>query len=267
MAKAPIQYFRQEDFPELAKEAWAPKLFSKLNQMARQTTYGLDGKLSVTENLSGFWWKGNVGFYSKTSSEFACGALDTDGKVLVLIPPATSPGTNIPKYTRDSNGIVYLTGKISSALNVVVANLPLGYRPSETNHYSIASDSGAGKAAIAEIATNGDLIFTDPGPQIFSLDGLSFFAVKENTLHSPVNTSIKNTKAFPFTILNEMMPVGVAAILVAQAFDVTNGSTQAIPSALGPVAWAVRQNAVDIFSIGGMVPGRCYSVKLLVLGE
>jgi len=61
MSIPPIAYFRKEDFPELKGEAWAQRLFSKLDSLARQTQQGLSGNLSVTQNFSGFWWNGTVG--------------------------------------------------------------------------------------------------------------------------------------------------------------------------------------------------------------
>jgi hypothetical protein len=60
MANAPIQYFRKEDFPEVADTVWAQRLFSKLNELSRQTTNNLDRNLSVAQNLAGFWWEGVV---------------------------------------------------------------------------------------------------------------------------------------------------------------------------------------------------------------
>lgn len=65
MAFPPIQYFRKEDFPEIAGEAWAQRIFTKLNELARQAQYGIDNNLTVTENLSAFWWEGNIGAITK----------------------------------------------------------------------------------------------------------------------------------------------------------------------------------------------------------
>jgi hypothetical protein len=61
MALPPIQQFRPEDFPELEKEKWASKLFSKLNGLARQTQLVLDKGITVETNMAGFWWEGIVG--------------------------------------------------------------------------------------------------------------------------------------------------------------------------------------------------------------
>ena len=64
MAIAPIQYFRKEDFPEIANEAWAQRLFYKLNGLARQSQHNLDNNLTVAENLAGYWWEGIIGRYT-----------------------------------------------------------------------------------------------------------------------------------------------------------------------------------------------------------
>lgn len=64
MAQPPIQFFRKEDFPEIADEPWAQKLFVKLNAFTRQTQYGLSKDISVAQNMAGFWWEGLVGNYA-----------------------------------------------------------------------------------------------------------------------------------------------------------------------------------------------------------
>lgn len=65
MGVPPVQYFRKEDFPELAGEGWAQRFFTKLNELARQTQYNIDKNISVSQNLSGFWWEGTIGAFEK----------------------------------------------------------------------------------------------------------------------------------------------------------------------------------------------------------
>ena len=163
MAKPPNQFFRKEDFAEV-KEPWIDKLLPKLNELARQTTYGVDGKLSVKDNLSAFWWTGDVGNFT-----------DSPGMIFPFVPNPAIP-------------------------------------------------------AIA----------------------------KKNT---------PSIQAFPFSFANSITPAKVAAIMVAQASDVTNGSGASQPALLGGVAWIADGNKLTIQGINGMVAGRCYNVKLLVLGE
>ncbi len=67
MATPPIAFFRKEDFPEIENEAWAQRLFAKLNAFARQTQYGLDKDVSVSRNMAGFWWEGVVGNYKNAN--------------------------------------------------------------------------------------------------------------------------------------------------------------------------------------------------------
>jgi hypothetical protein len=162
MAKPPNQYFRKEDFAEV-KEPWIDKLLPKLNELARQTTYGVDGKLSVKDNLSAFWWEGDVGNF------------------------------------KDSAGVIF-PFTVNSAPQVIKKNTP-------------------------------------------------------------------SIQAFPFSFANQLTPAKVAAIMVAQASDVTDGSQASQPALLGGVAWVSEGNKLTIYAINGMLPGRCYNVKLLVLGE
>ena len=171
MAKPPNQFFRKEDFAEV-KEPWIDKLLPKLNELARQTTYGVDGKLSVKDNLSAFWWTGDVGNFQDYETP----------------PGATKPGIVFP----------------------------------------------------------------------FAVNPKIEVIVKKNT---------PSIQAFPFSFANSISPAKVAAIMVAQASDVTNGSGASQPALLGGVAWIADGNKLIIQGINGMVAGRCYNVKLLVLGE
>lgn len=163
MAKPPNQFFRKEDFAEV-KEPWIDKLLPKLNELARQTTYSVDGKLSVGDNLSAFWWTGDIGNFKRV-----------DG---IVSPYVLNP--DVPVIEKKST------------------------------------------------------------PSI---------------------------QAFPFSIVNQLTPAKVAAIMVAQASDVTSGTTASQPALLGGVGWVSEGNKLTIKAIGGMVLGRCYNVKLLVLGE
>jgi hypothetical protein len=162
MAKPPIQYFRREDFAEV-KEPWVDKLLPKLNELARQLTYGVDGKLSVKENLSAFWWQGDIG------------------------------------NTKDYPGII--------------------------------------------------------------------FPFVMNTVTLPANRITPSVSAFPFNIPNQLTPNKVNAVIVAQAKDVTVGSTAATPALLGAVAWDTVENSIRVQGINGMLAGRCYNVRLLLIGE
>lgn len=106
MALPPIQYFRKEDFPEIASEGWSQRLFSKLNELARQTQYGIDNNLTVTQNLSGFWWEGLIGAFVKASGivyPYAYGTIPTiTGKRAVSIQgfPFTIPNKLTPKNVK-----------------------------------------------------------------------------------------------------------------------------------------------------------------------
>lgn len=164
MARPPNQFFRREDFAEV-QEPWIDKLLPKLNELARQTTYGVDGKLSVKDNLSAFWWSGDIGYFQESD------------KVKVKYP------------------------------------------------------------------------FQQVDPAL------------------PAKRSTPSIKAFPITIPNQISPAKVTAVMVAQGSDVTDGASQAQPALLGGVGWVVDGNSIIIHAINGMLPGRCYSVKLLLLGE
>jgi hypothetical protein len=79
--------------------------------------------------------------------------------------------------------------------------------------------------------------------------------------------SAQATKAFPFSIPNKITPSKVALVMVAQASDVTEGGKTFQPALLGAVAWEDKGTEIRISAINGMVPDRCYNIRLLVLGE
>jgi hypothetical protein len=163
MAQPPIQYFRKEDFPEIASEGWAQRLFSKLNGMARQTQLGMDANLSVSQNLAAFWWDGIIGAYQK------------------------------------AEGIIY--------------------------PYSDA------------------------------------------TLPDIPNKGATAINAFPFYFANKIVPKVIKGVFVAQAFDVTDTTKQSLPAMCSGVAWDVEGDRVKIYGIDGMVIGRAYRTRLLLMSE
>jgi len=82
------------------------------------------------------------------------------------------------------------------------------------------------------------------------------------------NKGISCINAFPFNI---QIPSAsgvkdVGAIMVAQANDITEGSKKAEPALLAGVAWTQNGNTIVISAINGMLTGRAYSIRLLVLG-
>jgi hypothetical protein len=163
MALPPIQYFNREDFPEIEDKAWAQRLFTKLNSLARQTQYGMSNNISVAQNLAGFWWDGKV---------------SADVVVAGIIYPFTA--ATIPA----------ITNKTASAV-----------------------------------------------------------------------------KGFPFDVLNTILPKTIKGVFVAQAYDITDQSTTPLPATLGSVAWESLADRVRISGILGMVTGRVYQLRLLLLSE
>ena len=164
MALPPIQYFRKEDFPDLAKEKWTDSLFSKLNELSRQAQYGLDRNISISQNVAGFWWDGIVGAFDPYP------------------------------------GVIY----------------PF-----------------AEHAAIPVITVKGA-------------------------------TAIQG---FPFTIQNKIVPKVIKGVFVAQAHDATDSTRQSLPAMVSGVAWEAQGDNVKIYGINGMVLGRVYKTKLLLLSE
>jgi len=163
MAKSPIVNFREDDFPEV-KEPWIQKLLPKLNDLARQVANALTSRLTITDNISGFWWEGNIGNYKTVST--------------IIFPFTQTTVTAVP------------------------------------------------------------------------------------------NKGISCINAFPFTI---QIPTGtvvkdIGGIFVAQASDITNGSKKTELALLAGVAWEQNGNSIIISAINGMLTGRSYFVRLLVLG-
>jgi hypothetical protein len=264
MAKPPIQYFRKEDFPEIADKTWAIELFAKLNSLARQTQYGLSEQLSVKDNLLAFWWEGNVGFYSRTQSEYSCSARDSSYIYPTLL--AGSPSSNKARYTRDSNGMVYLEGKINNPpIATTLFTLLPGYRPEDDEYRVVGAQGNAGVAATINIAPTGDVQLIEPA-SVDLFISTSFLAMPATLLESPKATKSSSVQGFPISFTNQLRDTAINAIICVSGRDVTDSSTVSFPAALGPVAWSVQGNQIVISSIGGMAPGKCYSVRLLVLG-
>jgi hypothetical protein len=63
MGFSPVQFFRKEDFPEVADQAWVQRLFQKLNDISRQNQNTLSNNITVSENINGYWWEGIIGSY------------------------------------------------------------------------------------------------------------------------------------------------------------------------------------------------------------
>jgi hypothetical protein len=63
MGFSPVQFFRKEDFPEVADQAWVQRLFQKLNDISRQNQNTLSNNVTVSDNINGYWWEGLIGFY------------------------------------------------------------------------------------------------------------------------------------------------------------------------------------------------------------
>lgn len=267
MAKPPIQFFRQEDFPEIKKEPWVGKLFGKLNEMSRQTQYGIDGKLSVKENISGFWWKGNIGYYTLGQSQPPYLMQEPWQNLTLQTGWGNVSATYPASYCKDSSGRVYVRGSVTQGEVATIATLPVGYRPAQpkVKPVCLIGASSGGSTTYVRINTDGTIVLQTVGTLAVDID-LSFYAYSTATVNPQKNIN-NAVSGFPLYIKNEMAPTDVSAIFAGYGLDITDGTTVAIPATLGPVAWIPEGAAIKVTSIGGMVPGRCYSVKLLVLGE
>lgn len=94
------------------------------------------------------------------------------------------------------------------------------------------------------------------------------FPFTQTTVTAVTNKGISCINAFPFNI---QIPPGsgvtsVGGIVVAQASDITVGSLKSEPALLAGVAWTQNGNTIVISAINGMLTGRAYSIRLLVLG-
>jgi len=135
----------------------------KLNDLAKQVTNALTSRLTITENLTGFWWDGNVANYK-----------DVD--------------TVLKPFVETTNPTITIKGAIC-------------------------------------------------------------------------------IRAFPFEIENNTGSKKVSAVIVGQAFDITDVGLSPVPALLSGVAWTQTGNKVVISAINGMLTGRAYKVRLLVLGD
>lgn len=162
MAKSPIINFREDDFPEV-KEPWIAKLLPKLNDLAKQVANALTSRLTITENLTGFWWEGNVANYTNVDN--------------ILKP-----------FVETTNPTITIKGAIC-------------------------------------------------------------------------------IQAFPFDIENNTGSARVNAIIVAQAYDITDIGRSPVPALLCGVAWTQAGTRITISAINGMLAGRAYKLRLLVLGD
>ncbi|NCQ53944.1 hypothetical protein COV88_02685 [Candidatus Saccharibacteria bacterium CG11_big_fil_rev_8_21_14_0_20_41_19] len=81
-----------------------------------------------------------------------------------------------PSYTKSSDGIVTLHGLIKSGTmtsGLVIANLPVGYRPART---VLSSCVSVGAASRVDISAAGDIIYRSGSNGWYSLDEISFYA-------------------------------------------------------------------------------------------
>lgn len=84
-----------------------------------------------------------------------------------VLPSAGVPGTYITTFKRDNSEFVHLSGTYyiedagTGAINVLVATLPIGYRPAQNKIFMIAnqanSTTGEVSFATVSIATNGEV--------------------------------------------------------------------------------------------------------------
>lgn len=80
-------------------------------------------------------------------------------------------------------------------------------------------------------------------------------------------------KAFPFTFPNTITPKNIKAVLVAQAFDVTDSAKGSFPAMVDGVAWVQEGANIKVLGINGMLTGtgtpsgRAYFTRLLCLSE
>ena len=77
-----------------------------------------------------------------------------------------------PAAILDANGFVHLRGLLKSGtMGALVAQLPVGLRPSWHMHFAAASNGGIG---VVRIDWNGNIFFTAGSNVYFSIDGLTF---------------------------------------------------------------------------------------------
>lgn len=152
MGFSPIQYFRKEDFPEIANEVWAQRLFTKLNGLSRQSQNNLDNNLTVTQNLSGFWWEGTVGAYTAAG-----------GVVYPFLP--SSPTAVVVKRATAINAFPFYIANEITPKRIRGVFVAQSYDVTDQNVHSLPA-MPAGVAWLSEVVNGIDKL------KIFAINGM-----------------------------------------------------------------------------------------------
>lgn len=237
----------KEDFPD------ADENFDKLSVWLNGTTEplisALQGKLSFTDNINA-----------------------QVKEITVTVPPLQwtnvstfvngwnqygNPNFGPAGYRIDAYGMVHLRGLIASGTVPAAAFiLPSGYRPASPPYLLFTSQSSAGMSRV-DIGSSGHVIIQAGSNVWSSLDNIRFLA------QPPAPPLPWTGNDWPLTIKTSIngKPQGV---LVLSAIDTTDQGNIMVPGCSPD--WLPIGNDIKLRALHGLVPGRKYTVKLLIIG-
>jgi hypothetical protein len=172
-------------------------------------------------------------------------------------------------YYKDFDGTVRLRGVISGGTysnSTPVFTLPASMAPASSRLFVVAQSSLTEGPGLVEVRSDGGVyapVVTSiqSGTSTFlSLDGIAFEAgsIAPPPLGSP----------FPLYVDTTTLPSGPLSVFAVACTDYSSGS--AAPAPLPQVGWNADQlggrNVVKVSYLAGLLPGRKYVVRLVVMG-
>lgn len=267
MAKPPYLNIRMEDYDALNEES-LKKLAITLDQFGKQVQNGFNSKLTIKENLDGFWHTAKlVVGASPYSAENYLGKIGKDFNYNSNYYNA--PGYHEISVSRNHN-VVMLMGDITTGTPAadIVTVLPEVFRPELKVRESGSTLLPAPALNwVMYVETTGEVrVTTATGNKVnngtISLN-TQWLASSKYIPDYPFSKTL--TKAFPFNIKNELNNnAAPAGVFVANSYEITNQSKK--PAGLGGVSYQHLGNSIQIDYIGGVTVGKAYEVTFLILG-
>lgn len=250
--KAPeFRPFVKEDFSEAP---WMDRLIRPLNSVLGQLRAGMDGGLTLGDNLNAEIKTIDIG---GGRAAVAVGDDAAWRNVGEAGQPAWVTGTNvgapyISTRFRRAGGIVHVQVAANATSGAVLFVLPEGYRPAAEIRWPCMI-LGAG-AAHGSVAVDGSVSVIWTGQAV---SGVSFPA-------DDVPAGVAASSAFPVK-LSTTVSGKIAGVLVLAAYSVSGRSLTAV-SGIGGVGWDQDGSTIILRGVTGLNPGATYRLTLAVIG-
>lgn len=245
MKPSPLS-FRREDIPDLSTGERTDRLLRGLNTFGADAERLLDGGLTFKDNLAAFAKK----------VEFTAQA---EWENLTVSSPWTAGGTT--PQIRKRGVRVELRGAVdrnTATTGSTIFTIASKYRPSVDLRFS-TSTSGTPETHRLLIQPSGTCVSSFSNtPATVYLDGAAWDAT---------DSTGGTNGVFPIRIRNDLKGGRTPThAWITRAMDYTDGGRE-VPAVLGPVAWSLVKDQVQIDDVGGVLAGRKYRLTLLVVAE